>query len=128
MLARRWSPCIGPDADAIRVEPLEAAAHLLRCLTFAPHPPDARPRPVDLHQIANSSWHRLLHGVDGGAGRADPTAPRTYLRPYRRLLIGVLLLTSVGTMAALYLPSLNASIIDDGVAKGDTAFIWRPAA
>ena len=28
-------------------------------------------------------------------------------------------------MASLFLPSLNASIIDEGVAKGDTAFIWR---
>jgi ATP-binding cassette subfamily B protein len=50
---------------------------------------------------------------------------RRFLRPYRGLLLGVLLLQLVGTMAALYLPSLNASIIDEGVAKGDTAFIWR---
>ena len=50
---------------------------------------------------------------------------RRHLAPYRGMLVGVLLLSSVGTMAALYLPSLNASIIDDGVARGDTAFIWR---
>ncbi len=50
---------------------------------------------------------------------------RTFLRPYRRLLVGVLVLQLVGTMASLYLPSLNASIIDQGVAKGDTDFIWR---
>ena len=31
-------------------------------------------------------------------------------------------------MAALYLPSLNASIIDEGVTKGDTDFIWRTGA
>ena len=31
-------------------------------------------------------------------------------------------------MAALLLPSLNAAIIDEGVAKGDTAFIWRTGA
>ncbi len=50
---------------------------------------------------------------------------RTFLAPYRRLLIGVVVLQLVGTMASLYLPSLNASIIDEGVAKGDTDFIWR---
>jgi ATP-binding cassette subfamily B multidrug efflux pump len=50
---------------------------------------------------------------------------RRFLLPYRGLLVGVLLLQLVGTMAALYLPSLNASIIDKGVATGDTDFIWR---
>ena len=50
---------------------------------------------------------------------------RTYLVPYRRLLVGVVILQLIGTMASLLLPSLNASIIDDGVAKGDTEFIWN---
>ncbi len=50
---------------------------------------------------------------------------RTFLRPYKGLLSAVVVLSLIGTMAALYLPSLNASIIDDGVAKGDTAVIWR---
>ncbi len=50
---------------------------------------------------------------------------RRFLAPYRRLLARVLVLQLVGTMAALYLPSLNASIIDRGVARGDTDFIWR---
>ena len=35
------------------------------------------------------------------------------------------MLQLVGTMASLYLPSLNADIIDKGVATGDTAYIWR---
>jgi ATP-binding cassette subfamily B multidrug efflux pump len=48
---------------------------------------------------------------------------RTYLKPYRRPLIAVVLLQLVGTMASLYLPSLNADIIDQGIAKGDTDFI-----
>jgi len=47
------------------------------------------------------------------------------LAPYGRLLLGVLVLQLVGTLASLYLPSLNAAIIDEGVLKGDTAFIWR---
>ncbi|HET9873305.1 MAG TPA: ABC transporter ATP-binding protein [Propionibacteriaceae bacterium] len=50
---------------------------------------------------------------------------RSYLAPYRGLLVGVTLLQLVGTMAALYLPSLNAAIIDKGIANGDTPFIWR---
>jgi ATP-binding cassette subfamily B protein len=50
---------------------------------------------------------------------------RTYLRPYQRLLILVVILSLIGTMAALYLPNLNAAIIDNGVAKGDTSYIWH---
>jgi ATP-binding cassette, subfamily B, multidrug efflux pump len=50
---------------------------------------------------------------------------RTYLARYRRPIISLLILSLAGTMAALLLPSLNAAIIDEGVAKGDTNFIWR---
>ena len=53
---------------------------------------------------------------------------RTFLRPYKGLLTAVVILSLIGTMAALYLPSLNASIIDEGVTKGDTAFIWHTGA
>ena len=49
---------------------------------------------------------------------------RTYLRRYRSLLIAVVVLQAIQTMAALYLPNLNADIIDNGVATGDTAYIW----
>jgi ATP-binding cassette, subfamily B, multidrug efflux pump len=48
---------------------------------------------------------------------------RTYLRPYSTALIAVVGLQLVATMASLYLPSLNADIIDKGVAKGDTGYI-----
>ena len=50
---------------------------------------------------------------------------QTFLRPYRRWLSGVLGLQFVATLAALYLPSLNADIIDSGVARGDTGYITR---
>src|SRR6185312_10699846 len=53
------------------------------------------------------------------------TLLRHYLRPYRRLLIAVVVLQLIGTMASLYLPSLNADIIDNGIAKGDTNYILR---
>jgi len=48
---------------------------------------------------------------------------RTYLRPYAGLLTVVVALQLVGTIAALYLPSLNADIIDQGIARGDTGYI-----
>jgi ATP-binding cassette, subfamily B, multidrug efflux pump len=50
---------------------------------------------------------------------------RGYLAPYQRTIAGLLTLSLAGTMAALLLPSLNAAIIDEGVAKGDTAYIWQ---
>ncbi|MER5622045.1 ABC transporter ATP-binding protein [Streptosporangium sp. NPDC002544] len=48
---------------------------------------------------------------------------RTYLRPYSAVLTAVVVLQLVGTIASLYLPSLNADIIDQGVATGDTGYI-----
>jgi ATP-binding cassette subfamily B multidrug efflux pump len=53
---------------------------------------------------------------------------RTYLARYQRPIAGLLILSLAGTMAALLLPSLNAAIIDNGVAKGDTGYIWRTGA
>ncbi|WP_405113795.1 ABC transporter ATP-binding protein/permease [Micromonospora sp. NBC_01405] len=50
---------------------------------------------------------------------------RTHLGPYRRPLAAVVAFQLVGTMASLYLPSLNADIIDQGVARGDTDYIMR---
>src|SRR5258706_3623705 len=49
---------------------------------------------------------------------------RTDLGPYKPQLIAVLVLQAAQTIAALYLPSLNADIIDKGVARGDTGYIW----
>ena len=48
---------------------------------------------------------------------------RTHLRPYWRALFAVVALQLISTMASLYLPSLNADIIDRGVARGDTGYI-----
>lgn len=50
---------------------------------------------------------------------------RTHLRPYSGPLAVLLVLQLVGTLASLYLPSLNGRIIDEGVARGDTGFIMR---
>jgi ATP-binding cassette, subfamily B, multidrug efflux pump len=48
---------------------------------------------------------------------------RTHLRPYRGLLVAVVLLQAVQAIASLYLPTLNADIIDRGVLKGDNDYI-----
>ena len=50
---------------------------------------------------------------------------REYLAPYRSPIRAVVVLQLVGTLAMLYLPSLNADIIDNGVAKADTSYIVR---
>ena len=49
---------------------------------------------------------------------------RTYLGRYRRLLL-VLVLQFVQAMGTLFLPALNAEIINKGVLTGDTAYIWQ---
>ncbi|MEU0601934.1 ABC transporter ATP-binding protein [Streptomyces sp. NPDC006393] len=48
---------------------------------------------------------------------------RTYLRPYKKPLAVLVLLQFLQTCATLYLPTLNAHIIDNGVVKGDTGYI-----
>lgn len=48
----------------------------------------------------------------------------SHARPYWAGVVAVLVLQLISTLAALYLPSLNAQIIDQGIAKGDTDFIW----
>ena len=53
---------------------------------------------------------------------------RTYLAPYRTWLIAIAVLQFTGTVAMLYLPSLNADIIDQGIALGDTDYILRVGA
>ncbi|GAA3395258.1 ABC transporter ATP-binding protein [Cryptosporangium minutisporangium] len=53
------------------------------------------------------------------------TLLRAHLRPYRRPLAVVVLLQLLQTLAMLYLPTLNADIIDRGVVTGDTDYIVR---
>ncbi|WP_328782928.1 ABC transporter ATP-binding protein/permease [Streptomyces canus] len=48
---------------------------------------------------------------------------RTYLRPYKKPITILVLLQFLQTCATLYLPTLNADIIDHGVVNGDTGYI-----
>jgi ATP-binding cassette subfamily B protein len=50
---------------------------------------------------------------------------REHLRPYAGTALVVVALQIVQVVATLYLPSLNADIIDKGVAVGNTNEIWR---
>ncbi|MGY0060526.1 ABC transporter ATP-binding protein [Streptomyces sp. LZ34] len=50
---------------------------------------------------------------------------RAYLRPYTQSIALIVALQLVQTLATLYLPTLNADIIDDGVVKGDTGYILQ---
>jgi ATP-binding cassette subfamily B protein len=53
---------------------------------------------------------------------------RAYLRPYSRAVSIVVVLVFIQTVGNLYLPNLNADIINNGVVKGDVAHIWRTGA
>jgi len=50
---------------------------------------------------------------------------RSGLRPYWRQIMVVLVLLLVQAIANLYLPTLNADIINNGVVTGDTAYILK---
>src|SRR5438094_4647854 len=53
---------------------------------------------------------------------------RKYLRPYLREVAIVVVLVLIQAIGNLYLPNLNADIINNGVAKGDLTYIWRTGA
>jgi ATP-binding cassette, subfamily B, multidrug efflux pump len=53
---------------------------------------------------------------------------RTHLAPYKPWLAAIVVLQFTATVAMLYLPSLNADIIDQGVAVGDTDYILHTGA
>src|SRR2546430_15820177 len=48
-----------------------------------------------------------------------------FIKPYWFILIVVLVLAFGQAMANLYLPNLMANIVDDGIIKNDTGYIWR---
>ncbi len=48
-----------------------------------------------------------------------------YLKPYRVLITGVLILMFSGIMLELYLPALMADLVDNGVAANNIGYVWR---
>jgi ATP-binding cassette subfamily B protein len=49
---------------------------------------------------------------------------KEYLLPYRYTVLAISILLLVQSIANLYLPNLNADLINNGVAKGDISYIW----
>ncbi len=64
------------------------------------------------HPVADSERSRVLIRL-----------LRSHLRPYKKPIALLVLLQFVQTCATLYLPTLNADIIDNGVVQGDTGYI-----
>ena len=50
---------------------------------------------------------------------------RTFLRPYAWQLSLIVALLTIQAVGSLYLPDLNADIVNEGVVKGDIGYIWR---
>ena len=50
---------------------------------------------------------------------------KDFLAPYKGIVISITILLLVQSIANLYLPSLNADLINNGVAKGDISYIWK---
>ncbi len=50
---------------------------------------------------------------------------RRHLKPYKKLIWGLVALQTVQTSAALTLPTINARIVDNGILKGDQPYIWH---
>jgi len=53
---------------------------------------------------------------------------RRYLAPYAGQVAVVVVLLAAQAAGNLYLPNLNADIINNGVVRGDTGYIWRTGA
>ncbi len=51
-----------------------------------------------------------------------------FLRPHWPLLVGVLVFQTAQSLLSLWLPTLNADIVDNGIAKGDTGYILSTGA
>lgn len=101
--------------------PVEQVVHVVRLLTFSgSHPHLTHGRVLTPEQVVEAVY-------DGLHARRSScmliALVRTYLRPYRRWLAAVVALQFVSTVAMLYLPSLNADIIDRGIVLGDTGYI-----
>ncbi|MFZ2345672.1 MAG: ABC transporter ATP-binding protein, partial [Candidatus Microthrix parvicella] len=50
---------------------------------------------------------------------------RNHLGPFKWLLVGIVFFQFLQTLGTLFLPTLNADIIDKGIANQDTPYIWR---
>jgi ATP-binding cassette subfamily B protein len=76
---------------------------------------------------------KKLHDLQNRFAAVGPVPPEVdvltrllrshLLRPYQGLLIAIVVLQAVQALASLYLPTLNADLIDKGVLQGDNGYI-----
>jgi len=50
---------------------------------------------------------------------------KTYLRPYTKQVYLIIAMLLIQAIASLYLPNLNADLINGGIAKGNVSYIWH---
>ena len=50
---------------------------------------------------------------------------RKYLFPYRRKIALMLAMLFLQVLGTLYLPTLTAAVVNNGIVKGDVGFVWR---
>ncbi len=122
-LHARLTGLFEPHRDELAVEP-EVAAIALRSLIFGASRPELGMAAVARRRADRRPPSRR-QSCERGVLMLLPTAASERLAPYRNLLAAVVVLQFVGVVAMLYLPSLNADIIDKGVATGDTGYIMR---
>ena len=117
------------NGEGLRLPPIEVT-RMLRLLTFAgTHPLVSNNKPLTASEIVSV----VLDGVrDHGHDTRLQGEPlmlarllRERLRPLSVPLTWVVVLQLASSLANLYLPSLNADIIDEGVARGDTDYVVR---
>jgi ABC-type multidrug transport system fused ATPase/permease subunit len=82
------------------------------------------------HETSNVQGRRASAGKDGRQGHARGLRVlvglcRDFLRPYPGSLFLIAILIAVQAAGSLYLPTLNADIINNGVVAGNVGYIWR---
>jgi ATP-binding cassette, subfamily B, multidrug efflux pump len=103
---------LGDEAVAQRQRQL----HVQRALVLAPVGEEVPGRAVAMPHATNANdWSRPV---------LIRMLVRT-LRPYWRQVSLVMVILLSAAIANLYLPNLNADIINNGVLKGDVPYIWR---
>jgi DNA-binding MarR family transcriptional regulator len=87
--------------------------------------------PGEREALATTLRAFLRIGAEMGEGKEPQmliSLLRRYVPKYRVEVAIVTVLVFIQSIANLYLPNLNADIINNGVAKGDTEYIWRTGA
>ena len=115
------------DRRLVIVHAAEGAAELFRTMEQVRRDHLAAARRTALRRGADRAPDRASCAArrprPAGGRRAVIGLLRTYLRPYHRQILIVLVMLLIQAMATLYLPNLNADIIDKGIATGDTGYI-----